>query len=87
MWDLLGRAVYGRVCGEGQEVGFDHMEWNKKSDKFVTTGPAPAPLMPVRVKVLSQVQKQFVGRKAGLWAQLGSVRSVKESSLNGTGLE
>ena len=44
---------------EGQDVGLDHMEWDKKLEKFVKTDPAPAPLMTVRFKVLSQVQKHF----------------------------
>ena len=39
----------------------DYMEWDAGSDQFIKTSP---PLMEVQVKVLSQVQKNFLGRKA-----------------------
>ena len=65
---------------KGQDVGLDDMKWDKKLEKFVKTDPAPAPLMTVRVKVLSQVQKHFLKRKMWLLMRLGSVNSIKEKS-------
>ena len=70
---------------KGQDVGLDHMEWDKKLEKFVKTDPAPAPLMTVRVKVLSQVQKHFLKRKTWLWTRLGRATSIKEKSLKDKG--
>ena len=46
--------------------GIDHMEWDAGSDQFIKTSPQVLPLMFVQVKVLSQVQKKFLGRKAQL---------------------
>ena len=61
------------------------MEWDKKLEKFVVSSPTMAPLMNVRVKVMSQIEAQFVGRKVGLWGQLKNARSTKECSLKDTG--
>ena len=52
---------------QGQVVGVDHMEWDKKLEQFVVTNPAPALLMTVGVQVLSQIQAQFIGRNVGRW--------------------
>ena len=70
---------------QGQVVGVDHMEWDKKLEQFVVTNPAPALLMTVGVQVLSQIQAQFVGRNVGRWGQLKNARSVEEHSLKDTG--
>ena len=61
-----------RVCmvGEAMEQftmeGIDHMVWDAWSNQFLKTSPQDPPLMEVQVKVLSQVQKKFLGRKAHL---------------------
>ena len=70
---------------KGQDVGLDHMEWDKKLEKFVKTDPAPAPLMTFRVKVLAQAQKHFLKRKTWLWTRLGRATSIKEKSLKDMG--
>ena len=67
------------------EEGLDHMEWDKGLSKFVKTSPQDPPLMEVKVEVLSQVQKQFVGRRANQWKKLGSAKAVKEMALADTG--
>ena len=59
---------------QGQVVGVDHMEWDKKLEQFVVTDPSPAPLITVRVQVSSQIQAQFVGWKVGRWGQLKKAR-------------
>ena len=46
--------------------GIDHMVWDAWSNQFLKTSPQDPPLMEVQVKVLSQVQKKFLGRKAHL---------------------
>ena len=60
----------------------DYMEWDAGSDQFIKTSP---PLMEVQVKVLSQVQKNFLGRKAWLWTQLGRSKPKREKGLADTG--
>ena len=41
--------------------------------------------MSFRVRVLSQVQKQFLGWKTDKWTRLGRANSIKERSLKDTG--
>ena len=43
--------------------------------------------MTVRIQVVSQVQKQFVGCRASRWAELGNTRSIRERDLKDTGAE
>ena len=43
-----------KFVGQGQDVGLDHMEWDSRLEKFITTDPAPGPVMTVPVEVLSQ---------------------------------
>ena len=59
----------------------DYMEWDAGSDQFIKTSP---PLMEVQVKVLSKVQKNFLGRKAWLWTQLGRSKPTREKGLADT---
>ena len=73
-----------RVCMVGEAMEqfttevIDYMEWDAGSDQFIKTSP---PLMEVQVKVLSQVQKNFLGRKAWLWTQLGRSKPTREKEL------
>ena len=53
-------------------------------DKFIKASPQDPPLMEVQVKGLSQVHKQFLGRRASLWTKLGKTKPVKEISLTDT---
>ena len=83
--DGCGICVVGEAMQKFTEEGIDHMEWDEGLDKFVKTNPQEPPLMEVQVKVLSQVQKQFLGRRASLWTQLGRAKRGRRSALADTG--
>ena len=53
------------------------MKWDTVSDQFVKTSPQDLHLMEEQVKVLSQVQKKFLGRKARLSTQLGRSKPLR----------
>ena len=76
------------MVGEAMEQftmqGMDHMEWDEGSDQFIKTSPQDPPLMEVQVKVLSQVQKKFLRRKARLWTLLGRSKQGRERGLADT---
>ena len=78
-------CMVGKAMKQFTEEGIDHMEWDTRLKQFVKSNPQDPPLMGVQVKVLSQVQKQFLGRKARLWAQLGRSKPVRERGLADTG--
>merc|ERR1719508_617764 len=67
--------------------GIDHMEWDISQGGFVPTSPREPPLLRVGVKVLSQVQKQFLKRDAKLWQQLGRATPAVERGLADTGAQ
>ena len=57
------------------------MEWDMGSNKFVKTSLKDPPVMVLQVKVLSQVQKWFLGRRASLWSKFGDANPGKKVSL------
>ena len=81
------------VCqvGRGMEKfvaeGIDHMEWDNSQGGFVKASPKKPPLMRVGVKVLTQVQKQFLRRDTKLWQQLGRTTPAIEHGLADTGAQ
>ena len=76
--DGCGICVVGEAMQKFTEEGIDHMEWDVGLDKFVKTNPQEPQLMEAQVKVLSQVQKRFLGRRASLWTQLGRAKRGRD---------
>ena len=74
MWDMYGGGDNAEVHDRGERPhGVGH------GIGQVRQGSHQDPqLMEVQIKVLSQVQKQFLGRRASLWAKLGNARPVKK---------
>ena len=83
----------GSICQVGRgmenfvEEGMEHMEWDNRHGGFRNTSPREPPLMQVGVKVLTQIQKQFLKRDAKLWQQLGRVTPAVERGLADTGAQ
>ena len=92
--DIAREEVDGcEVCMVGKAIeqftteGIDHMEWDIWKEQFVKTHQQEPPVMKVKVRVLSEVQKQFMGRKARWWTQLGRSEPVVERGLADTGAQ
>ena len=77
----------GKAMEQFTEEGIDHMEWDRRKERFVKTNPQEPPLMEVKVRVLYEVQKQFLGRKAKWWRQLGRSKPVGERGMADTGAQ
>ena len=81
------------ICqvGRGMEnfvaEGIDHMEWDSSQGGFAKASPKKPPLMRVGVKVLTQIQKQFLRRDTKLWQQLGRTQPAIEHGLSDSGAQ
>ena len=75
------------ICTVGEAMqqivakGIGHMEWNMGLQAFVKANPQDPPVTEVQVKVLSQMKKQFMWRRASLWSKLGNTKPKKEVAL------
>ena len=78
------RGGIGRVGGVPGGGGHGAVHYGGNRLHGVGRRVSP-PLMEVQVKVLSQVQKNFLGRKAWLWTQLGRSKPTREKGLADTG--